>query len=427
MRWDRIKKHRVMLVCMVCFGSLIAGQTGAYELPLGDRFTLSFHGFLSQGYLKSDQNNFLAETEDGTFEFREYGLNVSSYLTDQLYAGAQVFGRDFGDYGNNEPTLDWAFADYHFQDWLGIRAGRMKIMYGLYNDVRDIDMVRNSIFLPESIYNDAWRDSFIALDGVGLYGTLSFEAVGSFTYQAKWGLIGVEPDEGFQDYLGEFFPRDVSDVEDTDIYVLGVEWNPAPPLDGLRLRWTWNTWELDDTGVTLAHPSWQAAGLPPGVPMSYHGEFEITVLSAEYRWRDLVVTAETFAPANYAYHLDIVDPRSGQIVTIQSGADNDPVGYYGGVSYRVTDWLEVGAYYSEYYYHHNDKDGRDMQMTLGTPRYNAWLKDLSLTSRFDIGMDWVIKLEGHLMDGTDIMLNSDNPDGEEQDWVLFGGKVTYNF
>jgi hypothetical protein len=416
-----------MLLSLIVWGVLLTGQADAYEIELGERLTMDIHGFLSQGYLKSDSNNFLAETEDGTFEFREYGLNVSSYLTDQIYVGAQLFGRDFGDYGNNEPTLDWGFVGYHFQDWLGIRAGRMKIMYGLYNDVRDIDLVRNSIFLPESIYNDSWRDSFIALDGVGIYGTLSFESLGSFSYQAKWGKIGIESDSGFEKYLYEFFPRDVNEVEDTDIYVLGIEWNLAPPLDGLRLRWTWNTWELDDEGISLNHPVWQAQGIPPGLPMYYHGDFEVYVLSAELRWRDLVLTAETFAPLNYAYRLDMLNPMDGSLITLTSGADNDPIGYYGGFSYRVTDWFEIGTYYSEYYYKHNDKDGRNMERDTGRARHNAWLKDLSLTSRFDIGENWIIKVEGHLMDGTDIMLDSDNPDGEKQEWFLFGGKMTYTF
>ena len=31
------------------------------------------------------------------------------------------------------------------------------------------------------------------------------------------------------------------------------------------------------------------------------------------------------------------------------------------------------------------------------------------------------------MDGADIMLAADNPEGVKQKWVLFGAKATYNF
>ena len=100
----------VIIASVMGWGSMAS----AIELDLGN-FTLDIHGFLSQGYLQSDHNNFLADTEEGTFEFREYAINASSNLTDQLRIGAQLFGRDFGDFGNDEIVLDWGFADFRLQ------------------------------------------------------------------------------------------------------------------------------------------------------------------------------------------------------------------------------------------------------------------------------------------------------------------------
>ncbi len=419
-----------VILITVVLGVVFAQNVKAYEFEFGKGFSIDIHGFLSQGYLKSNHNNFLAETEEGTFEFREYGLNVSSYLTDQLRVGAQLFGRDFGDYGDNKPILDWAFADFHFRDWLGIRAGRMKFIHGLYNETRDIDMVRTHMFLPESIYNDAWRDSFTALNGVSLYGTLPLWSLGSVSYQAQWGEIKIEPDGGFEDYLNKFIPRNVNDVETSHIYVAGIELNPAPPLDGLRLKWAWNTWEMDDEGTSTSDPFWVAQGIPPDLSFSFHAELDLIVLSAEYRWGDLVVSAETFAPAGYEFRLD--SPLLG---TVDERTD-DPAGYYAGIAYRFTDWLELGILYSAWYNNETDKDGREYEANnaplaavseIEYPRSNAWLKDTTLTARFDIRENWVVKIEGHIMDGTDIMLSEDNPDGMERNWFLFGGKVTYNF
>jgi hypothetical protein len=407
----------VIIASVVGWGSMAS----AVELDLGN-FTLDIHGFLSQGYLQSDHNNFLAETEEGTFEFREYAVNASSNLTDQLRVGAQLFGRDFGDFGNDEIVLDWGFADFRFQDWLGLRAGRMKIMLGLYNETRDIDMVRTSIFLPESIYNDAFRESFTAMNGVALYGTIFSDMVGSLSYQAQWGKIKIETDGGVSRFIQNFFPMDISSAETSDVYVAGVEWVPSPPFDGLRLRWTWNTWDMDYEATTNSVPFWQLRNVPAGLPLTYHADLDITVLSAEYRWGNLVLAAETFAPANYDNSLK--SPALGLTFFDDSP---DKAGYYVSAAYSVTDWFEIGAAYSEYYNNKHDKDGTLTSANTGMQKHRSWLKDTMLTTRFDIAESWVIKLEGHIMDGADVLLSEQNPDGTEQNWFLFGAKVTYNF
>ncbi len=55
---------------------------------------VDIHGFISQGYMKSsDYNFYLAETEDGTFQFNEMGINFSTELTDSLRLGMQFFAK----------------------------------------------------------------------------------------------------------------------------------------------------------------------------------------------------------------------------------------------------------------------------------------------------------------------------------------------
>ena len=88
---------------------------------------VDIHGFLAQGYLKTDKNNFLADTEDGTFEFNEMGINFVTGVTDRLRIGIQFFARDIGDLGNDEIVLDWGYGDYLWREWLGFRAGLIKI------------------------------------------------------------------------------------------------------------------------------------------------------------------------------------------------------------------------------------------------------------------------------------------------------------
>jgi hypothetical protein len=161
--------------------------------------------------------------------------------------------------------------------------------------------------------------------------------------------------------------------------------------------------------------------VPPGVPLSYHADLSVTTLSAEYIWGNLVLAAEMFAPASYDNTL-----KSPFLGTLVDGSP-DKVGYYGSAAYGLTEWLELGIAYSEYYNSSEDKKGEQLTIDTGLPSYNAWLKDTTLTARFDLGERLVVKVEGHFMNGTDIMLAVDNPDGMDEDWMLFGAKVTYNF
>ena len=67
----------------------------------------------------------------------------------------QLFAQDFGPTGNFNAKVDWFYLDYRFADWLGVRAGRVKIPFGLYNEIQDVDSARDvraapAVGLPRS-------------------------------------------------------------------------------------------------------------------------------------------------------------------------------------------------------------------------------------------------------------------------------------
>jgi hypothetical protein len=93
------------------------------------------HGFASQGYALSDQNNYLTmKTSKGSFAFTDGGLNVSTSFGDKFRVGAQGYVRDIGQLGGGRFSVDWAFGDYKFKDWFGVRAGKVKSVLGLFTD-----------------------------------------------------------------------------------------------------------------------------------------------------------------------------------------------------------------------------------------------------------------------------------------------------
>jgi hypothetical protein len=66
---------------------------------------------------------------------------------------------------------------------------------------------------------------------------------------------------------------------------------------------------------------------------------------------------------------------------------------------------------------------------IGDPTYSSWTKDLAVSLRFDINYNWLIKLEGHLVDGTAVLYRIDNRDKDilERFWTFFGIKTTLTF
>ncbi len=72
---------------------------------------IDIHGFISQGYMKSDHNNYLTDTEDGSFQFNDMGINFRTWAAPGLSIGAQFFASDLGELGNDQVTIDWAVAD----------------------------------------------------------------------------------------------------------------------------------------------------------------------------------------------------------------------------------------------------------------------------------------------------------------------------
>ncbi len=369
---------------------------------------VDIHGFISQGFIMSDTYNYLTHnSKDGSFEYNEVGINFGKELTDQLRVGIQLFSRDVGDAGNNKLSVDWAYGDYRVKDWFGFRAGRIKLPVGLYNETRDIDMLRTNIVMPQSLYPDLLRDTTIAANGAGVYGNIDMSGAGSLDYQAIAGQVNIDNDSGFEKYYNSRADGlfSVNGDSDSDIsYAGSLKWNT--PLDGLLF------------GVSLLQSTVTTpVSVTPygGAPGSTEGENSFYTASVEYTWNDLVLAAE-YQKYKTDYFVDVTG--AGRVM-----ADDDTSqGYYFQASYRFTELFSMGAYYSVFYPDEDDKDGN----TFST-KSDAWEKDLALSLRFDINEYMVFKVEGHSVDGTARLIRQDNPDRTEDDFSYGVAKITFSF
>lgn len=401
----------------------------AGNCPAFEEAGIDIHGFISQGYLKSTENNFIGETEDGSFEFSEFGINFSKELTDKLRVGVQFFSKDLGPYGNNDVEIDWAYGDYRWKDWMGFRIGKLKAPHGLYNETRDVDMLRSWIFLPQSVYPEVIRDATLNLLGGGIYGGIDLGSGGSISYQAMVGTQNIDANEHLAQTLkgvtwgGTEVTNKAVNVENK--YVLGFTWDT--PFDGLRFGGTYQKMDLNMVSEFdfTQHPViyYYGAG-------TWYDQLtsETSVVSIEYTWNNLLLVGE------YMWAKRVLDYASaaGPVHEV-----HEPDGWYMGGAYRFSDLFELGAYYSEYYGQKDDRDGNSLNPDTGLPVFDpshrAYRKDITLSTRFDINAYWVIKLEGHHISGSNQLSGFDNmipEDGSgqfEEDWQMIAAKITFSF
>jgi len=155
-----------------------AGMLQAQEFNIGS-VPVQVHGFASQGFAKSDENNYLTmNTRDGSAALLDGGINASAKFGRKLLVGAQVYTRNFGNLGQGDVTVDWAQADFRMTSWLGVRAGKVKTVMGLYNDTQDMEFLQTFALLPQGVYPTDLRDGTIAHTGADVYGRVDFDKLG---------------------------------------------------------------------------------------------------------------------------------------------------------------------------------------------------------------------------------------------------------
>jgi hypothetical protein len=401
MRWET--------AASVCVFVLVnAGAAGAQPEPN----ELQVHGFVSQGWIKTTQHNYLGHTErpQGSFEFTEVGINFTKPLGDNVRVGLQVFARDLGTLGNYAPQLDWYYLDYRAFDWLGIRAGKTKLPWGLYNEANDVDAGRVPVLLPQSVYPVSSRESLFAQTGAELYGDIPLGPAGSLEYRAYGGTIFLDPDDVSAQLKGFDVPYDVGGR---------LMWHT--PLEGLQLGGSFQMlrfdFEFTPTPEQLA--DYEMKGQ---LPADFAGEvwahlpIKLWVASVEYQRQRLLLAAE-YTRTYGEYETNLMLPQTK--VVNQGG--------YLAASFQVAPWFTPGIYYSA---HFPNFRARRPSGTEQHPR-SSYQHDVALTLRYDLTQNWLVKLEGHYMHGTAHLTGALNDnrslDSLSEDWGVFLLKTTAYF
>lgn len=423
-----IRVARKTIIPALLFLGLVISSTAALSIESNQ---IDIHGFVSQGFIKTTANNYLVKSQPGSFEFNEVGLNFSTQLSDELRVGAQLLSRDLGVFGNNEWVLDWGFGDYRWKDWMGFRLGKIKMPLNLYNEVRDIDMVRTPILLPQGVYDETLRDMTQAFSGAEVYGSFPVGKIGSFDYEGYVGTLNIPATGGLGSYFSDIGLYDVTKMEVNDFFGGKVKWNT--PVEGLVLGLSKQRLDTTITGTIkpeltpafaqfLGAP-WMVPALPiPGYPATpwapmtmktffdMKSEFEFL----EYTWKSLTFSAEKWRVLGH-YDTDPVIPAA-------MGPSSPPNrnGAYVMASYRHNDFFEWSYYHSRF----DDVVAKALQKD---PEYYYNLDDDCFSVRYDAAENIVLKAEAHRMEGACLMLVRDNPGTRDNEWWMYALKSTVSF
>jgi hypothetical protein len=380
---------------------------------------LRINGFVSQGYMKTGDNNWLAvDSVDGTTQLNEVGITLNAPVTEKLRVGIQLLSRDLGDEGNNDIRLDWAFGDYRLSDSFGLRLGKVKLPIGLYNEGRDSDFLRNMAFLPQSVYDETRRNLLVASQGLQIYGNIPLAAAGNLDYAAHYGQINFPEDSPTLDAFLGFAnmgagsppaPQVWNDISADNEYVYGGQLRYNTPLDGLRFAGSYFEGKAD-FALTDNTGSNSAGNLRVKIRQMY-------IASLEYATPWFTLSSE---------YTQFKQPVWLNGTEFPSGTS---VGMYGMLSIPVPgqENLTLVGLYDVYYRDKDDKGGTAQAAYYGDVAYNYYRKDVGIGARLDINSFWLIKAEYHKVIGAALLTQYFNENNAVKNWDYYTIKTSFNF
>lgn len=375
-----------------------AGQRTPAHSAAGN---LSVHGFFTQAALHTSDNSFGGATDDGmSTDYNEAGINVMLEPLQHLRISAQAVARNAGDYDRGELRTDYFQLDYAFinssTDTAGLRVGRVKNVYGLFNDTRDVAHTRPSIYLPTIIYWEQLRDIMLFRDGGSVYWD-HYGSNGMLAIDAGYGKPKVTERLATEVLFTEIAHIDADDPE---VMVGRVLWEDA---NG-RLR--------------LALSTLQASS---GFDIGIRGNFdaELYLASLQYGTERWQLTSEI---AYFIYDLSLDAPALASLLKA----------YHGDAAYVQYAWFftpswQLYARYDVGYFDRNNRSGSSFEPLL--PAAIGYTRDAGLGVRWDIDKHWMISVEAHYLEGLFSLSIIDNPalESARAYWTLAGVELAFRF
>lgn len=377
---------------------------GLLYLPIciANEHASQIHGFISQGYTYTSANNFHGDSQNnGSFDFREVGVNSSYRFNQRSFVSGQILSNKAGSSSNGDLSVDFLLLDYRLvttnHTRTGIQIGRVKNPFGFYNETRDVPFTRPSIILPQSIYFDRTRDLTLSSDGLHVYSSLDLpSSVLRAQLQAARPRINSEKLENI------LFKTDTSNEFEAALsYIVKI------------------TWEQEGRGLNLALSLAQLNS--DYISSGGNGmlRFSPRIFSLQYNTLNWSITGEYARRPFYFDNIPLLPEKQ------------DGESYYLQATWRFTSRLCAVVRRDIAYLDRDDKAGSKREALTGglTPAYSMFAKDWSLGARYTINTFWEVALENHWVHGTAWLPTEDNPPGQstKEYWRLLTAQVSFQF
>jgi hypothetical protein len=385
-----IKKQGVLMIRNMYFFLLLC--VSVTSMPAQEIDSVQIHGFVTQGLIYSSHNNYLEkQTSSGDPGWTEAVLSLSDTPLPKLRVGIQFHYFHLSDMGSEIPMIDWALGDYRFNDYFGLRAGKVKTPLGLFNDSQDIDAVLLWCLLPQSTYELDNRSYFLSHYGGEVYGSVPLgPKAGKISYRAYGGENSLDLDGGFVEQISIATGMVFATPPAGPVYGGDIRWQtPYKPLMVGSSLFVQHQTGVAPTG-TLA-----LRGLIP----AYYAQFDNgkIYLAGEYRPQQVQVNL--------------------QLGPYPSSDPDSQHQWYVMTAYHATRKLQLGIYYSSL-----------VDQNLPKNQQGSNSKDLVLSARYDFSANFYAKAENHFLHGTEIeFYPDDNPGGLASRTDVVVAKVGFYF
>lgn len=386
---------------------LVLALTVAMSVNADDSIRL--HGAISQGLITTDNNNFNGPSDDGvTLKLTEISLNLSKNLRPDLRAAAQLLYRRAGEHGD-DAEVDYAILDYQFltnlETTAGIRLGRFKNPFGIYNATRDIAFTRPTMFLPQSIYPDQARQIMLSTDGLIAFGQW-------FQENGKWSIDigGGKPRVDDVRELLTAFESSQTDDEKLVIAKLGYQHNGGEwlvSLSALKVDLSINASDFGDGDLGL----------------------RAAALSSQYNWESWTLTSEymlTNMKADFPF-IRIASAITGKDVDF----DVDGESFYLQLDRRLGRKLTLSMRWDKRFSDENGGVIQEMSTRFGleAPIFGQYNKDVTLGIRWDPNINTMLRVEYHHVSGTSWLdVTQDNEKDElSKNWNMLAAEIAFRF
>lgn len=415
--------NRRHLVCLL----LVAALCSSGLCVAND---VQFSGYLSQGVIYSDDNPFYDDDTGTNFNLRELGLNVSWQVSERLRVAGQVLSRKAGDLDDGDPKIDFLLLDYQYlvtqQSTAGIRLGRVKNPYGLYNLARDVPHGRPGIFVPQSVYFESLREALLSTNGGNLYVSQT-NALGRLNIDAWGGVARFDNNAIEYQYFQKNLPGSFDEV---DAVGLRIELEPAA-IPNLTAAYTRIDYRMEYEDAPVFTPGQVSLvgdilavdrTLYPSFLTGMTVDATMNLYSLQYAWQRWIWTGEFLS-----IDLDIND----LFVAYYPLQDYKPElnGYYLQAEWLSSASLTLYLRYEELFLNSDDKDGKANQQFNGSNPVTQYNKAFTLGARYYFTPDLSITAEYSTNEGTAFINGQPDIDYPRlrEDWDMAILQVSYHF